>query len=337
MSLTFQILEALSDGQFHSGEQLAKQFNISRARVWQAVKQMRELGLEVAAVTGKGYKIFDGYELLNQEKIMAYLPKHMAHLPHIIIYPEIHSTNSVLSQGLRDKTINGNTVCLAECQSQGRGRLDRNWVSPLSGNIYCSLTWQFSQGVGDLMGLSLVAGLAIAKALTQMGAKNIGLKWPNDITWQGKKLGGILVEIAGDALGPCDVVIGVGLNMRLPRNINIDQAATDLSQVCQRGISRNQLIACIIAALYEYLPRFNQHGFGALLDEWLLYDILQQQTVNIMQHNETVEGIVTGVNEKGQLKVNIAGQEQFLTSAQVSVRAQVHYDKEINHAKTDIY
>ncbi len=319
MSLTFQILEQLADGKFHSGEALAKQFDISRARVWQTVDELRNYGLEIAAVTGRGYKIFDGLELLNEHKIMAHMPAHLSAKTQIILRAQTESTNSVLSEQLRQKTINSGTVCLAEYQSLGRGRLGRTWVSPMGSNIYCSMAWQFNQSAAQLMGLSLVVGLAVIEALNQMGAKNIGLKWPNDIFWQGKKLGGILVEIAGDALGPCDVIIGIGLNVNMPRHIKIDQAFTDLSHVMQRTISRNQLIAHMITALNDYLPRFSQQGFNGFLNEWLKYDILHNQPVKITQLDQILDGLAMGIDEQGQLKVNIDGKEQCLTSAEVSV------------------
>jgi BirA family biotin operon repressor/biotin-[acetyl-CoA-carboxylase] ligase len=319
MSLTFELLEQLADGKFHSGEQLAKQFNISRARVWQAVDELRTFGLEIAAVTGRGYKIFDGLELLNQDKIIAHMSQALAQKTEFIIHTQTESTNTVLSEQLRKKMIGSGTVCLAEYQSLGRGRLGRTWVSPMSSNIYCSMAWQFNKGASHLMGLSLVAGLAVIQALNQLGAKNIGLKWPNDIFWQGKKLGGILVEINGDALGPCDVVIGIGLNVNMPRHIKIDQAFSDLSHAMQRSISRNQLIAYIISALNDYLLRFAQSGFNDFLNEWLQYDILHNQSVKITQFDQVLDGLVTGIDEQGQLKVNIAGKEQHLTCAQVSV------------------
>ncbi len=322
MSLTFQILEQLADGKFHSGEQLAAQFNISRARVWQAVDELRTLGLEVAAVTGRGYKIFDGLELLNQEKIAMHLPSALAENININILPQTESTNLVLSKALADNTIKTGSVCLAEYQSHGRGRLGRTWVSPVGSNIYCSIAWQFNQGAAQLMGLSLVAGLAVIRAFTHIGAKNIGLKWPNDIFWQGKKLGGILVEMSGDALGPCDVVIGIGLNINMPRHIKIDQAFTDLSQVMQRSISRNQLCAYLITALHDYLQRFSTKGFNGFLDEWLNYDILHNKAIKITQHDQISEGVAIGIDEQGLLKVTIAGQEQRLTSAEVSVQLE---------------
>lgn len=319
MSLTFQILEQLSDGKFHSGEALAAQFDVSRARVWQAVDELRTLGLDIAAVTGRGYKIFDGLELLNPQKIKSYLPNELAENTELIICHETESTNSVLSDQLRKNKIPSGTVCLAEYQSLGRGRLGRTWQSPLCCNIYCSMTWRFNQNASQLMGLSLVAGLAVIEALNQIGAKNIGLKWPNDIFYQGKKLGGILVEIAGDALGPCDVVIGIGLNVNMPRHIKIDQAFTDLSQVMQRNISRNQVIAHMITQLNQYLPRFSQSGFNGFIDEWLKYDILHNKSVKITHLDQILNGYAIGIDEQGQLKVKIGDEEQRLTSAEVSV------------------
>lgn len=324
MSLIFQVLAILKDGRFHSGEDLAQQLHVSRARIWQAVKALRAKGLEIAAVTGRGYKIFDGIELLDKDHITANLaPAYQALLPEILIYPETHSTNSVLLEKIRQKSIQSGTVCLAEYQTSGRGRLGRAWVSPLASNIYCSINWQFQQGAGQLMGLSLIMGLAVVKALNASGAQNIGLKWPNDIYHHNKKLGGILVEFAGDALGPCDVVIGIGINVHMPQNTQIDQAYTDLNSVLSTMPSRNQIAANLIASVYDYLQRFSLQNFTTFLPEWRQYDILYNQTVTITQGTQTVRAIVTGIDECGQLTVNINGKAQVLTSAQASVRLEV--------------
>ncbi len=314
------ILSKLADGKFHSGEQLAQELNVSRARIWQAMGDLRILGLEIAAVTGRGYKIFEKLELLDLNRIMAALPESIqVKLPTPLIYLETTSTNSVLLEGLRKREVKSGTVCLAEFQSQGRGRLGRQWASPL-GNIYCSMAWQFQHSAAGLMGLSLVMGLAVVAALKKSGARDMGLKWPNDIYHHGKKLGGILVEIAGDALGPCDVVIGVGINVLLPRNVIIDQAYTDLSQVLPQKISRNLLLSNLIASLYEYLTLFNQKGLSYFLPQWDEYDILHHQAVHIIEEHRTLSGVVVGVDAQGQLRVNVAGVEHVLTSARASVR-----------------
>ena len=108
-------------------------------------------------------------------------------------------------------------VCFAEHQSAGKGRRGRQWVSPFGSNIYMSILWRFQQdGIACTAGLSLAVGVAVIRALKTYGFNEVGLKWPNDIYCQGKKLGGILIEVSGEADGPCAVIIGLGLNLFLP-------------------------------------------------------------------------------------------------------------------------
>ena len=156
-------------------------------------------------------------------------------------------------------------VLAAEWQTAGRGRRGRAWTAVAGGSLTFSLGWRFEQGAGFLAGLSLAVGVGVVHALEKEGIQGVGLKWPNDLIHRHLKVGGILVELNGDALGPSTVVVGVGLNVRMPRELKRDiaQPVSDLTSVVGRGapaIDRNRLLARLISELAVTLSMYAREG-----------------------------------------------------------------------------
>ncbi|CAG1769414.1 partial BirA family transcriptional regulator, biotin operon repressor / biotin---[acetyl-CoA-carboxylase] ligase, partial [uncultured bacterium] len=243
------LLTLLADGEFHSGTALAHCLGVSRVAVAKQLNQLADvLGLELIAVTGKGYRLALPLELLNHDLIMENLITDSRELiSKLEIHTQIDSTNRYLMEQLRQQSVSGR-VCFAEQQTHGKGRRGRVWVSPFGHNIYLSIAWQFSTGAVALSGLSLAVGVAVIRALKQLGIGDVGLKWPNDIYAQGKKLGGVLIEVSGETDGTCNTVIGVGLNVYLAQEqgANITQAWTDLTTLLgQRPSIRNALASSL--------------------------------------------------------------------------------------------
>ena len=225
-----ELLALLADGQFHSGVDLAKQLNVSRTTISKRVADWQALGLDIDTVTGKGYRLQTPIDWLNQAKIYAFLPNNIQSLiSEFSVQQIISSTNDFVAQSLQKKSQSG-VVCLAEMQSAGRGRRGRTWLSPAAGTFYGSVGWVFNEGFQVVEGLSLAIGVAVIQALNTCGVEGLQLKWPNDIVWQGKKLGGILIEMNAEVGGSCQVVVGVGVNLALPQTVKtqIDQEVTDL-------------------------------------------------------------------------------------------------------------
>ncbi len=228
-----KILILLADGEFHSGTELADALGISRSAVWKQLNGLAELGLQHSAVSGKGYRLDNSLELLAASKINEAVNDQTAALiSSLEIHDQIDSTNRYLVERSQNNALSG-AVCFAEYQTAGKGRRGRQWVSPYGCNIYLSILWRFQQGPAAISGLSLAIGVAVIRALKQHQIDDVGLKWPNDIYSQGKKLGGILVEVSGETDGPCAAVIGLGLNLFLPESQaqGITQAWTDLSKI----------------------------------------------------------------------------------------------------------
>ena len=188
-----QLLHLLADGQWHSGEALAGRLGLSRAAVWKQLGILRDqLGLNIHSVRGRGYKLPEKLELLDADRIRSLLAN-TSHdwISHIEIHDTITSTNSYLMEQASAVLQSGH-VCLAERQSEGRGRRGRHWVSPFGSNIYLSLFWAYGLAPAALSGISLAAGLAVIRALRQLGVSDIGLKWPNDILVDERKISGML-------------------------------------------------------------------------------------------------------------------------------------------------
>jgi BirA family biotin operon repressor/biotin-[acetyl-CoA-carboxylase] ligase len=317
-----QILEILADGKFHSGTELANRLGLSRSAIWKQLRALRKQGLEYIAVTGKGYRLTLAIELLDEQKIRSDLSPELQHLvSRVKVFDQIDSTNSFLMSKAKQGLDSG-TICIAEHQTAGRGRRGREWVSPFGSNIYLSILWHFSSGPSSISALSLAVGVAVVRALSQFNIEGIGLKWPNDIFWQGKKLGGILVELTGEADGPCTAVVGLGLNVSLSEQAanNISQDWVDLRQVMQGAIlSRNLLAAKLINELIKIISTYETVGFNPFLDEWRSYDCLRGKEAELYFGSQQFQGEVIGIDEQGMLLLkDVSGKIKAYASGEVS-------------------
>ena len=317
-----KLLLLLADGRFHSGSELAAVLGVSRSAIWKQLNTLPELGIDIAAVSGKGYRLEKAIDWLDATRIELFLTKaSRALLSRLEIHQQLTSTNSHLMERARDDAASG-TVCLAEYQTAGRGRRGREWVSPFGGNIYLSILWRFQQGPAVLSGLSLAAGVAAIRALQCFDISGLGLKWPNDIYWQGKKLGGILVEISGEANGPCSVVLGIGLNVSLSEKEaqHISQAWIDLQAILNGAApSRNRLSAALLNELLPVIACYEKQGLQHYLQAWRSYDCMLNRPVTLHLGQNSITGVVHGINADGMLLLKGKdGRIQVFTSGEVS-------------------
>jgi BirA family biotin operon repressor/biotin-[acetyl-CoA-carboxylase] ligase len=214
----------------------------------------------------------------------------------------------------------------AEWQTAGRGRRGRPWTAVAGGSLTFSLGWRFEQGAGFLAGLSLAVGVAVARALEAEGLAGVALKWPNDLIHRHLKLGGILIEINGDALGPSATVIGVGLNVRLPAAArkDIPVPVTDLATVAGKKaapIDRNRLLARLLAELASVLDQYAKDGFAPFAAEWQHRHAYQGKTVRLLlPDGATVTGKVAGVDASGALVLADGPRRARFLSGEISLR-----------------
>ena len=322
-NLTFPILHLLADGQFHSGEALAQRFKVTRATIWNALKHAESLGVEVFSVRGRGYKLPQAIELLDKNLVLAAIGAQREWF-NVQLLDEVASTNTYLMQ---QKDAAHATCVAAHVQTKGKGRRGRTWVSQLGASLTFSLLWRFSCGAAGLSGLSLAVGVALIRAFNSLGVNNVQLKWPNDVLVTNKntpkKLAGILIELQGDLEGPSAAVIGVGVNLNLPKNVleSIDQPATDLISVSEKSINQSELLGVILMHLADILSVFENQGFIGLRDEWLRYHAYQNKPVRMLLPNGTdVQGIVKSVADDGILLVETALGLQRFSAGEISLR-----------------
>ena len=254
LTTPLHLVHILSDGEFHSGEQLGNELGMSRAAVNKHIQTIREWGLDIFTIPGKGYSLPAPIQLLDKEKIIENLPE-----GNITVLSVIDSTNQYLLDRISE--LKSGDACVAEYQHAGRGRRGRQWVSPFGANLYLSMFWRLEQGPAAAMGLSLVIGIVMAEVLQQLGAADVRVKWPNDLYLQDRKLAGILVELTGKTGDAAQLVIGAGINlaMRESNSQAINQGWINL-QEAGVVIDRNQLSAMLLRHLRQALREFEVEG-----------------------------------------------------------------------------
>ncbi|MGN6513803.1 MAG: biotin--[acetyl-CoA-carboxylase] ligase, partial [Lysobacteraceae bacterium] len=245
----------------------------TRAAVWKRIDALRAAGVAIEARPGRGYALAQPLELLEADAIRAALPPALVAGLRLEVLWTTDSTNTRLLE--RPTPAEGACVLLAERQTGGRGRRGRAWASPLAANIYLSLARGFGGGLARLPGLSLVAGVATAEALHALGFAGVRLKWPNDLVVADgdgglRKLGGLLVEGGGEHAGPVRAVIGLGLNVRMPAThaAAIGQPWTDLATLAGDAVSRNRVVAALLAHWLPALAQFDAHGLDGFLPRY---------------------------------------------------------------------
>ncbi|OEC32522.1 BirA family transcriptional regulator, biotin operon repressor / biotin-[acetyl-CoA-carboxylase] ligase [Pseudomonas cuatrocienegasensis] len=315
------LLELLQDGRFHSGEDLGRILGVSRSAVWKQLQVFQgDLGIEVHRVPGKGYRLARPLSLLRSDQLAA------AELPWPLrVMGSVDSTNVQAVRLFGDGCAPPFAV-LAERQTAGRGRRGRPWVSPFAENLYYSLLWQVSGGMRQLEGLSLVVGLALVRTLHDMGVGTAGLKWPNDVLVDGRKIAGILLELSGDPEDVCQVVIGVGVNVNMPMTIarEIDQPWISMRDALGEPVDRNELAIKFSRHLQDYLQRHQSQGFSAFTSEWEQHHLWQGRQVALSSGAQPIVGMVIGVDSSGALRLMVDGGERVFSGGELSLR--LHHD-----------
>ena len=313
-----QLLALLADGQFHSGDELGQALGVSRAAVWKQLKKLEDLDIPCSSVKGKGYRLQDAIELLDDELLRSRMTYPIDRLDILL---DTDSTNTYLFNQASDH-MGKRYAALAEKQTGGRGRRGRSWVSPFGKNIYLSLLVTMPGKVADLEGFSLLVAVAVERALVELGIDQVGLKWPNDVYLEGRKLAGILLESAQSQPNYCQVVIGVGLNLSLSDSDaeKIEQPWAALKQYCP-DLSRNDVAAVLLNQLLWAVNEFQREGFAPWVSYWAERDIFYRKEVMLSSTNERKQGVVKGVNRKGELLLQTERGIEVVVAGELSVRS----------------
>lgn len=321
----YPLIKLLSNGQFQTGTQLGEQLGVSRTAIWKQVQQLPSLGLDVTTKKNEGYCLAKPLQLLDVELLEAQLLAANSSLA-LNFYPVIDSTNSELARRLAAGETRQPLLLLAEMQTAGRGRRGRDWFSPYAASLSLSLSFQVEGGANVLQGLSLAVGVVIKQVLEQQGINGVQLKWPNDLYLNNAKLGGILIELSGDFSGPCNLVVGLGLNVFRPQQpipLELDQPVAFLSDLNGVELCRTRLVAELAVALEQLLSDYAKEGFIPWQAKWNAAHIWAGEKAFIITPAQQVAVTLGGVTNTGELQVIYEdGSQGVINAGEVSVRTR---------------
>ena len=321
-----ELIRLLSDGEFHSGEQLGERLGVSRTAIWKQLKKLEALEIPFEAVKGQGYRLVTPMELLDGSKIVAALPRQgRQHLTRLFVEETLPSSNEFMRQRFSQGAGHGE-VCLVEQQSAGRGRRGRAWSTPWGGALMLSIGWRFESGVAKIEGLSLAVGVVLSQVLERHGV-NVKLKWPNDVLLasggQLGKLAGILIEVNGDVAGPCEVVVGLGINIEFTDDFRarIEQPVAAVRDQLP-SLSRNALAAELLGDLMPLLASYEASGFSAWCNEWNQKHAFKGCAVEVQRGKERFMATAEDVDEAGNLWIRHGKRRERLSGGEISVRGR---------------
>ncbi|MFQ6372960.1 bifunctional biotin--[acetyl-CoA-carboxylase] ligase/biotin operon repressor BirA [Shewanella sp. YIC-542] len=309
-----EILAHLNGGGFVSGQLLAQSLGISRAAVGKHIAALTDYGIDICSVKGKGYKLFAPVFLIDAPQLLAHCGN------RCFYFDELASTNAFLLQHADE--LQCGDICISEFQSAGRGRRGRKWVSPYGSHLYFSMFWHLPQGMSQAMGLSLVVACSLVQTLQTLGAHDVGVKWPNDIFFEDRKLAGVLIEMTGTADSGCDLVIGIGVNIAMPEQQGalIDQPWSDLQQIWEHP-DKTLLAKTLQRQLCADLRVFEQAGLAAFTARWHEADIYLGKEVRLLLGNNSISGSYQGIDAQGGIILKTADGLEHFVGGEISLRA----------------
>ncbi len=327
MDIRSALIAALADGAVHSGADLAQRLACSRTAIWKHLNELKSAGLQIDARPGIGYCLRQPLELLDETAIRRGLDAPAsAALGRLEIHDSLESTSERL-RSLPPPAADRFDAVFAEYQTGGRGRRGRQWLSPFGGGLCLSVNRWFETAPAVLSALTLAVGVGVCRALRNEFSEAVNLKWPNDIVADEGKLGGLLVDMQGEAGGPISLVVGIGLNFEVSDTMAEQIMSTGgLPPVGLRELagasepSRNRLAARLINAMHAVLTEFERDGFDAFVDEWHRYDWLADRPVTAQAGRHSLSGLARGIANDGALLIDSNGEMQRVVAGEVSLR-----------------
>jgi BirA family biotin operon repressor/biotin-[acetyl-CoA-carboxylase] ligase len=316
------ILKALQQEGHVSGEQLGRRFNISRTAVWKHVNELRRKGYQITSSPRLGYSFVKSTDRLLPEEISIGLDTHLIG-KHIVYREEVTSTQDVAEELAKRGAENG-TVVISEAQTEGRGRMGRNWVSPAGEGVYLSIILRPNLRPAQVLQIPLITAVAVSKAIERVTTLQPKVKWPNDITLGGRKVGGILTETSSEIDRVNYIVLGIGINVNTRSSLlpeSIRGIATSLAEECGGFVSRVRFLQCLLAEFEKLYNEFLASGFGTIREEWKALDNTIGSRVKVSGGAEEIEGEALDIDREGFLLVRTKdGDVKRIISGDVSLR-----------------
>ena len=319
------ILELLRNASgYISGEEIAKKMNVSRTAIWKHIRELKQAGYAIESHSRSGYSLVKTPDLLLPNEIKSVLKtkrlgKNIKHFDDLV------STNIEAKQLAASGAEEG-TIVVSEAQNGGRGRLSRGWYSPAHKGIWFSIILRPVLLPQDAPKCTLMAAVAITKAIDKITGIKCGIKWPNDILYNGKKLVGILTEMNAEMEGINYIVIGTGINVNIAKDEvpeELKDIVMSLSQIAGERIDRLALLAEMLVQLEVIYDEALTNGFGKILEEWRKYSITLGQEVNVIGSDKTFAGLAMDIDADGALLVKTETEVKRVLAGDVSIRPKI--------------
>ena len=322
-----EILRLLrSADSYISGQELCNRFGVSRTAVWKAINQLKEAGYEIEAQQNKGYRLMSAPDLMTEAEIKSLMHTEWV-AKEVLYFDTIDSTNTK-AQELAEKGHPSGTLVVADKQESGKGRRGRSWVSPSGTGIFMTLMIKPDINPNNASMLTLVAALAVAKAITSVTGEEALIKWPNDIVINGKKVCGILTEMNAQFDYINHIVVGIGINVHnesFPEEIS-QMASSLMIEAGGKRFHRAQIIAETMSYFEQYYDTFlKTQDLSALVREYDELLVNRNKSVRVLDPKEPFDGKAMGITPKGELIVDTWESRKLVSSGEVSVRGIYGY------------
>jgi BirA family biotin operon repressor/biotin-[acetyl-CoA-carboxylase] ligase len=317
-----------STDKYISGEELSQQFGVSRTAVWKAIKHLKEQGYNIESVSRKGYKLIEKSSELNSDEL-AIVIKSDQHPYYFVCEKTVDSTSTTLKR-LAAGGAPEWTVVLAEEQLEGKGRLGRNWISKEGEGIYMSLLLRPDIQPYHAAKITQIAASAVTLAIREITNLPVLIKWPNDIVINGKKVCGILTEMAAELNQINYVILGIGINVNgeaVDEEIKDKATSLKLELGEEKPLDRKLIIESFYRHFDTIYKGFIEEGTASYAIEICRkYSAIIGSDVQIIRRNATEDVTVLDVTDEGELLVRHQnGDQEIIISGEVSIRRGQHY------------
>jgi len=315
-----KILKELVTNQdeFISGNELARRLGISRVAVWKHIEALKEEGYDIIGVSGKGYYLDKTMGVIIPEDVEISLKGQLIG-SKVVYYPHLDSTSEALKRSLKENLVQEGTVLIAGSQNRGKGRRGRTWESP-PGGLWFSFLLLPKLPVAQIALLSLTFAVALARSLESY--LPVGIKWPNDVYYQNKKIAGLLLEMSGEIDRADYLIVGIGINVNIKReqlSNQISALATSILEESGQVIPLNDLLKTVLVFINQYYRNFLQTGFTTIRKEFKSFCIHLDKEIAIFNGKQVIRGINTDIDEMGNLILTNSDGSIRITSGDVRV------------------
>lgn len=321
-----ELLTALRNTKgFVSGQELCETLGVSRTAVWKGMKKLKEEGYKIESVSNKGYRLMEAPDIINEDELKSIRKTVWAGKE--IVYFDVTDSTNIQAKRLAEDGMPHGTLVLAGAQKAGRGRRGRHWESPEQGGIFMTLLLRPSFAPQKASMLTIIAAMAVAKAIRIETSLPAEIKWPNDIVLNGKKICGILTELNTEIDTINYVVAGIGINVSNQAfGKEINATATSLALEGGGTLYRATLIEAVLEQFEYYYEIFCRNlDLSFILEEYNSFLVNRNRQVRILDPKEPFTGIAKGINAKGELLVETENGETSVSSGEVSVRGIYGY------------